>query len=79
MVSRLRRRLRNGFELPATCVWEAGGGGGEVRRKERRSSSPPSLPHTIPRRLSLPASLFLRAQIPGAQSLPPSESCLCLH
>ena len=57
MVSRLRRRLRNGFELPATCV--------EVCSEERgtqKSKRPQSLPPLGPQRLGL---LAPSSQTPG--------------
>lgn len=74
MVSRLRRRLRNGFELPATCV-----GVCEVRGEEPRSPSPPALPQYPGVWASQPpSSSDPRFQVPSP-SLPPSESCLDSH
>lgn len=61
MVSRLRRRLRNGLELPATWV----GGQGEKARAQKSKPPIPS-PSRTPKSGS-PASLFLSPQIPGAQ------------
>lgn len=57
MVSRLRRRLRNGFELPATCV--------EVCSEERgtqKSKRPQALLPLGPQRLGF---LVPSSQIPG--------------